>query len=454
MSGKEPLHVIIAGGGIGGLALAQGLHQAGVRVSVYEKTVKRTDAVQGFRVHISPFGSAALKDCLPPHLFDAFVSSGGTGGNGFTFATDQLKQLLTIEPELSNGGSDLPEHSHYGISRITLRQILLAGLGDDIVHFDKAVTGYERNADGTVTARFADGDSVIADPLNGAHPRRASGDVLVGADGGASKIRAQYLPDAARVDTGIVGIAGKYLLTDANRDRLDPMLLRSPMTVMPPKNYGMFCAPHELDAPTDLLAAGIGGNDEADPGTLLDNTRSYLFWAFAGRRDAFDPSLGKLEALDGARLREIVLEKMADWSPKLRFAVAESAADTVTAIPILTSTPRPAWPTTNVTLLGDAIHSMTPFRGIGANTALRDAQLLSRELIAADRGERPLLDAIHTYESGMLDYGFAAVRTSMRAAQQFVAPGRAGRIMTNTVFRTFSAIPPLKRMAFADRSRR
>ena len=441
MSGKQPLHVIIAGGGIGGLALAQGLHKAGVRVSVYEKTVRRTDSVQGYRVHISPFGSAALKDCLPAHLFDAFVANGGKGGNGFTFATDQLKQLLSIDPELGNGGSDRPEHSHHGISRITLRQILLADLPADVVHFDKTVTGYERAAEGTVTVRFADGDS-------------ATGDVLVGADGGASKIRAQYLPSANRVDTGIVGIAGKYLLTEANRSRLDPVLLRAPMAVMPPKDHGMFCAPHELDAPTDLLAAGIGGNDAPDPGLHLDNTRSYVFWAFAGRRDAYDPSLGRLEDQDGALLREIVLDKIVSWSPALKFLVAESAAETVAAIPILTSTPVPAWPSTNVTLLGDAIHSMTPFRGIGANTALRDAQLLSRELVAADRGERPLLAAIHAYEAGMLDYGFAAVRTSLRAARQFVAPGRTGRIVTNTVFRTFSAIPPLKRLAFAGRGRR
>jgi 2-polyprenyl-6-methoxyphenol hydroxylase-like FAD-dependent oxidoreductase len=431
MTGTQPLHVIIAGGGIGGLALAQGLHKAGIRVSVHEKTVQRTDTVQGFRVHISPFGSAALKDCLPAHLYEAFVASGDRGGNGITFATSQLKQLLTIESD----------QGHYGISRITLRQILLADLGEDIVHFDKAVTGYEQHPDGTVTVKLADGDS-------------ATGDVLVGADGGASKIRARYLPSANRVDTGIVGIAGKYLLTDASRSRLDPRLLRTPMTVMPPKDYGMFCAPHELDAPTDLLAAGIGGNDAPDPGTHLDNTRSYVFWAFAARRDAYDPSLGKLEAQDGARLRELVLDKIADWSPALKFLVAESSVDTIAAIPILTSTPIPAWPTTNVTLLGDAIHSMTPFRGIGANTALRDAQLLSRELIAAHRGERPLLEAIHAYEAGMLDYGFAAMRTSMRAAQQFVSSGRTGRIVANTMFRTFSAIPPLKRMAFADRSRR
>ena len=437
MSATKQLHVLVAGGGIGGLALAQRLHKADVRVSVFEKTVQRTEALQGFRVHINPFGSTALRDCLPADLFAAFVSSGDNGANGFTFATEQLKQLLTIEPELRHGGSDLPEHQHYGISRITLRQILLAGLGEDIVHFGTALRGYERHADGTVTAHFADGSS-------------ATGDVLVGADGGGSKVRGQYLPEAGRVDTGIVGIAGKYLLTAESRARLDPVLLRNPMSIMPPKDYGMFCAPHELDASADLLAAGIGGNEGSGPGRNLDNTRSYVFWAFAARRDAFDPGLGTLTALDGPALRDIVLDKISGWSPALRGLVTESAVDTISSIPILSATPVPQWQSSNVTLLGDAIHSMTPFRGIGANTALRDAQLLGRNLIAAQRGERPLTDAIHDYETGMTDYGFAAVRTSLRAAQQFVSPGRAGRVMAKTVFRTFSAIPPLRRRVFTE----
>ena len=51
------------------------------------------------------------------------------------------------------------------------------------------------------------------------------------------------------------------------------------------------------------------------------------------------------------------------------------------------------WQTTNVTLLGDAIHPMLP-SGSGANTALRDASLLSRSLIAVASRGTPLHQAL------------------------------------------------------------
>ena len=61
-----PLHVIVIGGGIGGLCLAQGLKRAGISVAVYERDRTLTDRLQGYRVHINPSGSRALHACLPP----------------------------------------------------------------------------------------------------------------------------------------------------------------------------------------------------------------------------------------------------------------------------------------------------------------------------------------------------------------------------------------------------
>jgi 2-polyprenyl-6-methoxyphenol hydroxylase-like FAD-dependent oxidoreductase len=86
---------------------------------------------------------------------------------------------------------------------------------------------------------------------------------------------------------------------------------------------------------------------------------------------------------------------------------------------------------------------MPPTRGIGGNTALRDAELLCRQLIAASSGERPLLQAVHDYEVEMLRYGFAAVRGSMQALQLHVADSR---LVSTALLRSMNALFALRRL--------
>src|ERR1700687_1397879 len=87
----SPLHVVIIGGGIGGLCLAQGLQQAGMSVAVYERDRTLTDRVQGYRVHINPAGSRALHACLRPQLFDVFDRTCGKPGSAIRFLTAQMQ---------------------------------------------------------------------------------------------------------------------------------------------------------------------------------------------------------------------------------------------------------------------------------------------------------------------------------------------------------------------------
>src|SRR5277367_3995691 len=186
-----PLHVIIIGGGIGGLTLAQGLKKSGVSVAVYERDRTRTDRVQGYRVHINPTGSLALHECLPPTLFDAFRRTCGKPSGGIRFLTEHNKVLLAINLVGASGHVAADEVAqHRSVSRITLRQVLLSGL-DDVVQFDKTFVRYEESPAGRVVAHFEDGTM-------------AAGDVLIAADGGGSRVRRQFLPDAERIDTGVV----------------------------------------------------------------------------------------------------------------------------------------------------------------------------------------------------------------------------------------------------------
>ncbi|MEU6584389.1 FAD-dependent monooxygenase [Nocardia sp. NPDC046763] len=428
MATNGPLHVIIAGGGIGGLALANGLHRAGVSVSVHERESQRTDRLQGFRIHINPNGSNALAELLSPPLYATFTACAGHGGNGFGFVTEQLTELLQIDPDEGEATAS----GHYGISRITLRQLLLADL-DGVVHYGSMLERYERLPDGRILAHFSDGTTEI-------------GDVLVGADGGTSRVRAQFLPHAKRIDTGIVTIAGKYGLTPQSRAELDARLLRNPLSVIPPSGCGMFLAPHEFDIPEG--AEQIVGNQAGIPaGLLLDNTQPYVFWAFAAKRERYGADL---ESLSPVALHDMAVRMTTGWAPELRTLITESDPETATLLPIKTSVPIRAWETTNVTLLGDAIHSMTPFAGIGANTALRDALGLCRAITAAEQRERGLIEALHAYEADMIDYGFSAVSASLNAANQSVSDSRFARGAGKLALRTINAIPVMKRLMVAD----
>ena len=117
---------------------------------------------------------------------------------------------------------------------------------------------------------------------------------------------------------------------------------------------------------------------------------------------------------------------------------------------IWTSVPLEPWETTNVTLLGDAIHTMTPGRGVGANTALRDAVNLCRKLIDVRDGRQELIPAVREYEAKMIEYGFDAVlksRAQMTSDDPVHKPviGRLALAGMRTAMRTVNHLPPVKR---------
>jgi salicylate hydroxylase len=417
MTTPHKLDVMIIGGGIGGLCLAQGLRRAGIPVTVYERTQARTDWLQGYRIHINPHGSRALHDCLPRAVWQQFLDSVSVNDGGFGFATEQLEDLLRFA-----GTEILPEagpaDTHYGASRISLREVLLTDL-DDVVRLGKTFERYEIGADERVTAHFSDGTSATAD-------------ILIGADGANSRVRQQLLPHAQRIDTGILAIAGKHRLDGADL----PYTLREDANIVIPTNNGfLFTAVWRPDRRTIV-------DQTAPQAFVLDNTSAYTFWAYA---DAAGRLPANTETLCGADLQGIVLDRTTGWAPALRELIGGSDPKTVNAIRVRCAPPTGPWPTGRVTLLGDAIHNMTPMAGIGANTALRDADLLRRQLIAVTSGERELVPALHEYEERMRDYGFAAVKRSLSNARRAGSTNRIGRGAFRTVLRAVAAVPPLRR---------
>jgi salicylate hydroxylase len=423
-----PFHVVIIGGGIGGLCLAQGLKRSGFSVAVYERDRTPNDRLQGYRVHINPTGSRALHACLPPHLFDIFDRTCGKPSNAVRFMTEQMKVLLAIDRRMMEQQDPIAKHR--SVSRIMLRRLLLAGL-DDTVHLGKTFARYEERSDGRIVAHFEDGTS-------------AEGDVLVAADGGGSRVRRQYLPQAERIDTGVVGIAGKVFLDEGGRARLAPVLVDGLTIVAAKGGLGLFAAPQELGGEPRDDIDGLGSAAPSGTSNLFDDNRSYLMWALSGKRAALGLGADD-EHRDSAALAAAAARAMKGWASGLRNLVDLSDPSTISCIPIRTSTTVAPWPASRITLIGDAIHSMTPYRGIGANVALKDAVQLRDALVAAQRGEQPLRDAIGGYEAQMRDYGFKAVRNSLGAMQQTTGQGPVALALSRTMFRLVDRLPPLKR---------
>jgi 2-polyprenyl-6-methoxyphenol hydroxylase-like FAD-dependent oxidoreductase len=118
---------------------------------------------------------------------------------------------------------DLPATLSTSVNRLTLREGLAAGLGERL-RFGREFTGYSEDG-GRLTLHFADGT-------------RESAEVLIGADGVNSRVRAQYLPHAQILDTGARCVYGRTPL-DARVLPLLPAALHEGFTAIVGGHVGL-----------------------------------------------------------------------------------------------------------------------------------------------------------------------------------------------------------------------
>ena len=100
-------------------------------------------------------------------------------------------------------------------------------------------------------------------------------------------------------------------------------------------------------------------------------------------------------------MHEAMRAGVSSWHPAIRGLVDRIELESLFSHPFRRLDPTPPWPASRVTLVGDSIHAMLPTLGKGANMAMRNAAVLRDQIVAADRGERSLLEAIGAYESDM-----------------------------------------------------
>jgi 2-polyprenyl-6-methoxyphenol hydroxylase-like FAD-dependent oxidoreductase len=377
--------VAIVGGGIGGLALAHGLLAAGVDVRLHERDADPSRRRQGYRIHISDVGGQALAELLPAPVHRRVVETASRPGDLLAGFDDQLDPLFeqvfpVTDPDVITA-----------VDRYAFRRALMTGL-EDVVELGHEFVGYTQTPDGELELRFADG-------------HLATADVLVGADGVGSTVRAQLLPEFDVVDIGVRCLYGRLPLAEVDRDLLPPAFLRGFCFLTDHRGLGAAFAPVLFREP---------------PVEYGD----YLMTVLTGTNQTLGRSDDELFALAPEDLWALAVDRTATWHPAVHDLMA--AADPAAAFPITlrSCTGIAPWTTGRITLLGDAIHPMTPAAGAGANTALRDAARLTRALIEAGAGA-PLVDALARYEAEMIGYASEVVRESLRNAEQMFGVRRA-----------------------------
>ncbi len=425
---SDGFKVIIVGAGITGLSLAQALKKAGVAFEVYERDRTRTERLQGFRLSLAAIGSESLQQCLPESLYQAFVATCGKPTQVVRLLSERLKNLVLINKKNDPDSVSVCR----SVSRITLRNILLSGLESQI-HYDKTFSHYTEE-DNQVTVFFKDESSV-------------SGDVLVGADGGNSKVRQQLLPQAQRADTGIRIIGGKVPLTKLTQALLPEAMIGGVTSIMSPKGCGMFIGRQEFQhSSTEYSEWCHTEAPVSETGSLLwDNAQSYVMWALCVRNPRFN-----VDAMEGSTaLLSMAHDICRAWHPDFHSMMDHSEPSTVHKFKIQHALPVPPWKSGRVTLAGDAIHSMPPMGGIGTSIGIQDASLLALQLSQVAFEGNTLEAALNAYQQAMLQYGFAGVRQSLEIAEKFVANGPASPFITKTLLRVLNLVPNVKEKVFA-----
>lgn len=355
-SGKHGLPtIVIAGAGIGGLALAIALRRKGFAPLVLERRQRGQVGEEGIFLTLAPNGFNALR------------------GLGLAEAV-RGKGVVTAGIELHNedghrlGLIDYAKHADaFGAPSVTIRRgalgetLLEAALAAGVeVRFGAGIDGVSEAAHGVTVS--ASGESVRAD-------------ILVAADGLRSTVRRLVLPQLpAPVFNGLIGSGG---------------IVDVPSV---PSTGGLMKMTFGRQAFFGYIKEGNG------PVYWFD---SYTSETEAGRVEdpvAFARLLQNLHRDDPLDNRAIISAERA-----VRGAYPDYD------IPTLTQ-----WFTNRVVLMGDAAHAVTPHSGQGASMALEDALVLA----ACIEAEATPLDAFRRFEQLRRKRVEAAVELGRQGGQQ------------------------------------
>ena len=336
------MQVLIAGGGIGGLATALSLHQTGIGCTVFEQVQEPREL--GVGINTLPH---AIKELAALGLLDA-LDAAGIRTRELIYA-NRFGQHVWRELRGLDAGLDTPQFS---IHRGKLLGVLLAAvrdrLGPDSVRTGCRFVDFTEQSD-RVVARF--------EQRGGGDVLEVEGDVLVGADGIHSALRGRLYPDEG------------------------PPVWNGTMLWRGAADWPVW-----MDGRTMIISGGMTAKFvyypiHADPARLDRRLTNWAVMARIGeggvpprREDWNRPGvMAELEPLVREQFRLDFVDPLA----------LIRASGEFYEYPLCDREPLACWSFGRVTLLGDAAHPMYPVGSNGASQAVLDARALARHLLRA-----------------------------------------------------------------------
>jgi 2-polyprenyl-6-methoxyphenol hydroxylase-like FAD-dependent oxidoreductase len=367
---------LVVGAGIGGLAAGRLLRETGWDVQILEREPDLTPGGAG--ISLWPNASRVLRHLgVAGSLPEAAAHAPDSGLRRWDGRLLVSTDIAAVEKRF-----DAPM---LFLQRTTLHNALLSGGVEELVRTNAEVVKVS-DSPGQVRVTLQGGESLDAD-------------VLIGADGVGSKVRAELLDDGPPTPSGLL----------AYRALIDT----------PPFKFAM----GEYWGPGRVFGA-----------VQLDGDRFY--WFASRRGHAGEPP--EPDPIPG------LLERHRDWVPEIAKVIESTPPEEVMRHALFDRKPTKRWVGGRVALLGDAAHPMFPFLGQGACQALEDARALGKAL----RPDADIATALREYQ-GQRRRRAARItnqsRTTGRLAHIRSAPLRAVRD------RAISMVPERARMRQIDR---
>jgi len=338
-SNHQELPVLIAGGGIGGLAVALTLHQIGVPCLVFE-AVKELKPL-GLGINLQP---NAVRELYDLGITQEELDSIGVQTREWALVGLNGKDVYS-EPRGIAAGYKWPQYSvHRGGLQMLLYRKVLERMGEDAMRTGHRVTAYANEVDSvTATISTSEGDEL-----------QVKGSLLIAADGIHSALRQQFYPNQGPVNWG-----GAIMWRGTTPGV--PIRTGASFVGLGTHHHRVVFYPISAPDPKSGLAT-INWIAEI----TVDNSDGWKDdnW---NKKVATEDFIHHFENWDY------------DW---INIPEMLAGADVVYEYPMIDRDPVPSWVDGHVALLGDAAHAMYPTGSNGATQAIIDSRVLGVAMLA------------------------------------------------------------------------